>query len=204
MEDFLAYSRLQDSAVHRSWLRERVVAIYIFAWLVFATSLLSERRVRYSWQKVFWKVLSSLPQGKMCKSVEKNFYLFFIQSLIDMTEIFNMIYRWLSFSGLPNSLGPIVSGETSAIFSLVLGVLSCPVVRAKSGKRRESESLSLTSHLTSRERLGLRLSYFLRIRVHCCCCRRCYCCWCLLSCWGRAKSQGRLVTRYLGISIKRV
>ena len=119
MEDFLAYSRLQDSAVHRSWLRERVVAIYIFAWLVFATSLLSERLVRNSWQKVFWKVLSSLPQGKICKSVEKIFYLFFIPSLIDMMEIFNVIYRWLSFSGLPNSLGLIVSGEASAIFSLV-------------------------------------------------------------------------------------
>ena len=119
MADFLVYSRLQDSAVHRSWLRERVVAIYIFAWLVFATSLLSERLVRNSWQKVFWKVLSSLPQGKICKSVEKNFYLFFIPSLIDMMEIFNVIYRWLPFSGLPNSLGLIVSGETSAIFSLV-------------------------------------------------------------------------------------
>ena len=104
--------------MHRSWLRERVVAIYIFTWLVFATSLLSKRLVRCSWQKVFWKVLSSLPQGKTCKPVEKNFYLFFIQSLIDIMEIFNMIYRWLSFTGLPNSLGLIVSGEMSAIFSL--------------------------------------------------------------------------------------
>ena len=80
-----------------------------------------------------------------------------------------------------------------------VGGLPCPVVRAKSEKRRASESFSLTSHLTSRERLGLRLSYFLRIRVYCCCCRRCYCWWYLLSYWGRAKSQGRLVTRVVSV-----
>ena len=32
-------------------------------------------------------------KAKICKSVEKNFYLFFIQPLIDMTQMFNMIYR---------------------------------------------------------------------------------------------------------------
>ena len=31
-------------------------------------------------------------KAKICKSVEKNFYLFFIQSLIDMTQMFNGTY----------------------------------------------------------------------------------------------------------------
>ena len=86
------------------------------------------------------------------------------------------------------------SAERRRLFSAqCLSVLSCPVIRVMSGKRRARESLSVTSQLKSRERLGLRL-YFLWIRVYCCCCRRCYCWWCLLSYWGRAKSQGRLVT----------
>ena len=68
------------------------------------------------------------------------------------------------------------SAERRRLFSAqYLGVLSCPVVRVKSGKRRARESLLVTSHLTSRERLGLRLGHFLLIRVYCsCCCRRCY------------------------------
>ena len=138
-------------------------------------------------------------KAKICKSEENNFYSFFVQSLIDMTKMFNMINRWQSFGGPQNTPGVRISWETSAIFSLVPGwsLLSrCPrEVWEKAGER-----VSLADvHLTSRERLGLRLGYFLRIRVYCWCSRRCYCWWCLLSYWGRAKSQGRLVTRLVSV-----
>ena len=145
--------------MHRSWLRERVVAIYIFAWLVFATSLLSERLVRYSWQKVFWKVLCSLPQGKICKSVEKNFYLFSMQSLVDMMQMFNMIYRWPSSSSPPNTLGLIVSGETSAIFSQVPGRSLLPCfprkVWDKAGERVSLGDVTSHEQRTPRAEAGL-------------------------------------------------
>ena len=174
---------------------KRVVALYIFAWLVFATFPLSLSLIQ---AKDFLKILKHTPhkkKKKICKSIEKNFYLFFIQSLTDMTQMFNVIYRWPSFGGPQNTLGLRISLETSVIFSLVPGwslLPRCPrEVWEKAGER--------VSHLTSRERLGLRLGYFRRIRVYCCCCRRCYCWWCLLSYWGRAKSQGRLVTRVVSL-----
>ena len=44
-----------------------------------------------------------------------------MQSHIDMTQMFNMIYRWPSFGGLQNTLGLRISWETSAIFSPVPG-----------------------------------------------------------------------------------
>ena len=72
---------------------KRVVALYIFAWLVFATFPLSLSLIQ---AKGFLKILKHTPhwhKTKICKSVEKNFYLFFIQSLTDMTQMFNMIYR---------------------------------------------------------------------------------------------------------------
>ena len=77
------------------------------------------------------------------------------------------------------------------------GGLSRPVVRTKSGKRRKSESLSVTSFHEQRTPWA---EAGLRIRVCCSrCCRRCYCWWCLLSYWGRATSQGRLVTRVVSL-----
>ena len=186
--------------MHRSWLRERVVAIYIFA-----TSLLSERLLRYSWQKVFWKVLSSLPQGKICKSVEKNFYLVFMQSLIDMMQMFSMIHRWPSFSGPPNTLGLIVSGETSAIFSLVPRRSLLPRCSREVWEKAE-ERVSLADVTSHEQRTPWAEAELFSADPcqYCCYCRRCYCWWCVLCFWGRAKSQGRFVTRYLGISIKRV
>ena len=78
-------------------------------------------------------------KAKICKSVEKNFYLFFIQSLTDMTQMFNMIYRWPSFGGPQNTLGLRISWETSAIFSPVPGcslLPRCPrEVWEKAGER---------------------------------------------------------------------
>ena len=177
--------------------QKRVVALYIFAWLVFATlplslSLTQAKRFSENKHTLHWH------KAKICKSVEKNFYLSSSHSLTwDKCLIWYIADHHSAARKIPWDWE---SAERRWLFSAQsLGVLSCPVVRAKSGKRRESESFSLTSHLTSRERLGLRLSYFLRIRVYCCCCRRCYCWWCLLSCWGRATSQGKLVTRVVSV-----
>ena len=118
---------------------KRVVALYIFAWLVFATFPLSLSLIQ---AKGFLKILKHTPhwhKTKICKSVEKNFYLFFIQSLTDMTQMFNMIYRWQSFGGPQNTQGLRISLETSVIFSLVPGwslLPRCPrEVWEKAGER---------------------------------------------------------------------
>ena len=115
-----------------------------------------------------------------------------------MTQMFNIIYRWPSFGGPQNTLGLRISWETSAILSPVPGCSLLPRCPREVWEKGAREIFSRWRHLKSRERLGLRL-YFLWIRVYCCCCRRCYCWWCLLSYWGRAKSQGRLVTRVVGV-----
>ena len=121
----------------------------------------SENKHTLHWHKV-----------KICKSVEKNFYLFFIQSLIDMTQMFNIIYRWPSFGGPQNTLGLRISWETSAIFCPVPGCSLLPCcpreVWEKAGVR-----VSL-GDVTSHEQRTL--SY-----------------------WGRAKSQRRLVTRVVSV-----
>ena len=102
----------------------------------------SENKHTLHWHKV-----------KICKSVEKNFYLFFIQSLIDMTQMFNTIYAADHYLGVRKIPWDWESAERRRLFSAQsLGVLSYPVVRAKSGKRQAWEFLSVTSHLTSRER----------------------------------------------------
>ena len=175
--------------MHRSWLRKtRGGSLYFclacFRYVATISEPHTGKRLSQNKHTLHWH------KAKICQLVEKNFYLFFIQSLIEMTQMFNIIYRRPSFSGPHDTIIPWdwESAERCRLFSAQsLGVLSCPVVRVKSGKRRARESLSVTSHLKSRERLGLRL-YFLWIRVYCCCCRRCYCWWCLLSYWGRAKS----------------
>ena len=112
---------------------KRVVALYIFAWLVFATFPLS---LSLTQAKSFLKKTPSLA---ISKSIEKNFHLFFIQSLIDMTQVFNIIYRWPSFGGPQNTLGLRISWETSAIFSPVPGCSLLPCcpreVWEKAGER---------------------------------------------------------------------
>ena len=122
-------------------------------------------------------------KAKLWKSVEKNFYLFFMQSLIDMTQMFNMIYRCPSFGGprTENQLRDVGYFQPSP------WVVSLAPLSARSLGKGGRASLSRWRHIS---RLQLRLSYFLWIRVYCsCCCRRCYCWWCLLSHWGRAKSE---------------
>ena len=146
---------------------KRVGALYIFAWLVFATFPLS---LSLTQAKGFVKILKHTlhwHKTKICKSVEKNFYLFFIQSLIDMTEMFR---RSAKYPGTENQLRDVGYFQPSPwVFSLAL-------LSAQSLGKGGRESLLVTSHLTSRERLGLRLGYFLLIRVYCSrCCRRCYC-----------------------------
>ena len=106
-------------------------------------------------------------KAKICKSVERNFFYFSSSHSLTWHKCLTW-YTADHHSAVSKIPWDWESAERRRLFSAQsLGVLSCPVVRAKSGKRRASESLSLTSHLTSRERLGLRLSYFLRIRVYC-------------------------------------
>ena len=114
------------------------------AWWLFIFLLgLFSLRSHYLWawhrQKVFWEHPHHWHKAKICKSIERNFYLFFIQSLIDMTQMFNIIYRWPSFGGPQNTLGLRISWETSAIFSPVPGwsfLPRCPrKVWEKAGER---------------------------------------------------------------------
>ena len=124
--------------MHRSWLRKTRGGSLYFCLACFrydATISEPDTGKRFSENKhtLRWH------KAKICKSVEKNFYLFFIQPLIDMTQMFNMIYRWPSFSGPQNTLGLRISWETSAIFSPVLGwslLPRCPrEVWEKAGER---------------------------------------------------------------------
>ena len=124
--------------MHRSWLRKTRGGSLYFCLACFrydATISEPDTGKRFSENKhtLRWH------KAKICKSVEKNFYLFFIQPLIDMTQMFNMIYRWPSFSGPQNTLGLRISWETSAIFSPVPGcslLPRCPrEVWEKAGER---------------------------------------------------------------------
>ena len=114
--------------------------------------------------------------------------------------MFNMIHRWPSIGGSQNTLGLRISWESSAIFSPVLGCSLLPLcpreVWEKAGER-----VSL-GDVTSHEQRTLRAEaelFFADPCQYCCCCRRFYCWWCLLSFWGRAKFQGRLVTRVVNV-----
>ena len=124
--------------MHRSWLRKTCGSSLYFCLACF-------RYVPTISEPDTWKRFSEnkhtlhCHKAKICKSVERNFYLFFIQSFIDMTQMFNMIYRWPSFGGQQNTLGLRISWETSAIFSLVPGcslLPRCPgEVWEKAGER---------------------------------------------------------------------
>ena len=125
--------------MHRSWLRKTCGSSLYFCLACFRyVPTISEPDTA----KGFLKILKHTPhwhKTKICKSVEKNFYLFFIQSLTDMTQMFNMIYRWQSFGDPQNTLGLRISWETSAIFSPVPGcslLPRCPrEVWEKAGER---------------------------------------------------------------------
>ena len=124
--------------MHRSWLRKTCGSSLYFCLACFRyVPTISEpdtgKRFSENKHTLHWH------KAKICKSVEKNFYLFFIQSHIDMTQMFNMIYRWPSFGGPQNTLGLRISWETSVIFSLVPGwslLPRCPrEVWEKAGER---------------------------------------------------------------------
>ena len=124
--------------MHRSWLRKTSGGSLYFSLACFryvptisepdTGKRLSENKHTLHWLK-----------AKICKSVEKNLYLSFIQSLIDTTQTFNMIYRWPSFGSPQNTLWLRISWETSAIFSPVPGwslLHRCPrKVWEKAGER---------------------------------------------------------------------
>ena len=177
---------------------KRLVALYVFAWLVFATFPLS---LSLAQAKGFLRISTPFTGTRQNMQINRKEFFIYFSSSHSLT--WRKCLTWYTadhHSAVRKIPWDWESAERRRLFSAQsLGVLCCPFVRAKSGKRWARESLSVTSHLTSRERLELRLSYFLRIRVYCCCCRRCYCWWCLLSCWGRAKSQGRLVTRVVSV-----
>ena len=104
--------------MHRSWLRKTRGGPLYFCLACFRyVATISEpgtgKRFSENKHTLHWH------KAKICKSVKKNFHLSFIQSLIDMTQMFNMIYRWPSFGGPQNTLGLRISWETSAIFSPV-------------------------------------------------------------------------------------
>ena len=128
---------------------KHVVALYIFAWLVFATFPLS---LSLTCAKGFLKSTpcTGTRQKYINQYVEKNFYLFFIQSLIDMTQMFNMIYRWPSFGGPQNTLGLRISWEMLAIFSPVRGWSLAPLSARSLGKGGRA-SLSRWRHISRAE-----------------------------------------------------
>ena len=184
--------------MHRSWLRKTRSGSLYFCFVCFRyVPTISELDIRKTFSEkhpLHWH------KAKIYKSVENNFYLFFIQSLIDMTQIFNMIYRWPSFGGPQNTLGLRINWEMSAIFSPVPGwslLPRCP--REVWEKAEERVSLGdVTSH-EQRSPWAEAGLFSADPCQYCCCCRRCYCWWCLLSYWGRANSQGRLVTRVVSL-----
>ena len=104
--------------MHRSWLRKTRGGSLYFCLACFRyVPTISEpgtgKRFSENKHTLHWH------KAKICKSVKQNFYSSFIQSLIDMTQMFHMIYRWPSFGGPQNTLGLRISWETSAIFSPV-------------------------------------------------------------------------------------
>ena len=79
--------------------------------------------------------------------------------LVKLALKFNMIYRWPSSSSPPNTLGLIVSGETSAIFSQVPGRSLLPCfpreVWEKAGERVSLGDVTSHEQRTPRAEAGL-------------------------------------------------
>ena len=115
---------------------------------------------------------------------------------MDMTQIFNIIYRWSPLGGPQNTLGLRISWGTSAIFSPVRGwspLPRCPrEVWEKAGER--VFLADVTSHEQRTPRAEAEPVSIVVAVVG-----AAYCWWCLLSYWGRTKSQGRLVTRVVSV-----
>ena len=134
--------------MHRSWLRKtRGGSLYFCLACFLYVPTISEPDIR---KRFFENHPLHWHKAKIWKSVEKNFYLFFIQSLIDMTQIFNMIYRWPSFGGPQNTLGLRISWEMSAIFSPVPGWSLAPLSARSLGKGGRA-SLSRCCHISRPE-----------------------------------------------------
>ena len=127
---------------------KRLVALYVFAWLVFATFPLS---LSLAQAKGFLRISTPFTGTRQNMQINRKEFFIYFSSSHSLT--WRKCLTWYTadhHSAVRKIPWDWESAERRRLFlAQSLSVLSCPVVRAKSGKRRASESLSLTSHLTS-------------------------------------------------------